>query len=101
MVFIWLLFSFFNGHLKRDVIVTPRDVAGLPKDIADHATFKFHHTRRYSPLQKFAYFGVFFVLFPLIVLTGLTMSPGMDAAWPWLRRRLRRPADGAHASTSS
>ena len=27
---------------------------------------------------------MFFVLFPLIVLTGLTMSPGMDAAWPWL-----------------
>jgi thiosulfate reductase cytochrome b subunit len=27
---------------------------------------------------------VFFVLFPLIILTGLTMSPGMDAAWPWL-----------------
>jgi thiosulfate reductase cytochrome b subunit len=27
---------------------------------------------------------VLFVLLPLIVLTGLTMSPGMDAAWPWL-----------------
>ena len=25
-----------------------------------------------------------FVLLPLIVLTGLTMSPAMDAAWPWL-----------------
>jgi thiosulfate reductase cytochrome b subunit len=25
-----------------------------------------------------------FVLLPLIVLTGLTMSPGMDAGWPWL-----------------
>ena len=27
---------------------------------------------------------MFFILFPLIILTGLTMSPGMDAAWPWL-----------------
>jgi thiosulfate reductase cytochrome b subunit len=27
---------------------------------------------------------VFFILFPLIVLTGLTMSPTMDAGWPWL-----------------
>ncbi len=27
---------------------------------------------------------VIFVLLPLIILTGLTMSPGMDAAWPWL-----------------
>jgi thiosulfate reductase cytochrome b subunit len=84
VVFVWFLASFINGHLRRDVIPTPRDVAGLPQDIADHATFRFKHTRSYSPLQKLAYFAVFFVLFPLIVLTGLTMSPGMDAAWPWL-----------------
>ena len=25
-----------------------------------------------------------FVLIPVMILTGLTMSPGMDAAWPWL-----------------
>jgi thiosulfate reductase cytochrome b subunit len=28
--------------------------------------------------------GVIFVLLPLMVLTGLAMSPAMDAAWPWL-----------------
>jgi thiosulfate reductase cytochrome b subunit len=31
-----------------------------------------------------SYCIVFFLLFPTIILTGLTMSPGMDAAWPWL-----------------
>jgi len=31
-----------------------------------------------------SYVGVIFVLLPLMVLTGLTMSPAMDAAWPWL-----------------
>ena len=25
-----------------------------------------------------------FVLIPLMILTGLAMSPAMDAAWPWL-----------------
>lgn len=25
-----------------------------------------------------------FVLLPLVILTGLTMAPGMNAAWPWL-----------------
>jgi thiosulfate reductase cytochrome b subunit len=35
-------------------------------------------------LQKLSYGIVLLILFPLIVLTGLTMSPGMDAAWPWL-----------------
>ena len=36
-------------------------------------------------MQKFAYLSVLFVLLPLMVLTGLAMSPGMDAGWrPWL-----------------
>lgn len=83
-LFVWFLASFLNGHLLRDIVPRGRDVGGLPRDVLDHVRFRFHHGRRYSPLQKLSYFTVFFVLFPLIILTGLTMSPGMDAAWPWL-----------------
>ena len=68
----------------RDIILKPRDLRELPRDIVDHVRLRFEHGRTYSPLQKLAYFVVFVILFPLIVLTGLTMSPGMDAAWPWL-----------------
>ena len=35
-------------------------------------------------LQKASYIGVIFIALPLLILTGLTMSPGMNAAWPWL-----------------
>jgi thiosulfate reductase cytochrome b subunit len=83
-LFIWLAASLANGHLRRDLLPTGRDLADLPRDVAAHARFRFHHGPRYGALQKVAYSGVFFVLFPLIILTGLTMSPGMDAAWPWL-----------------
>ena len=83
-LFVWLVASFVNGHLTRDLRPTGRDLAQLPRDIADHARLRFHHTGQYNVLQKLTYCIVFFVLFPLIVLTGLTMSPGMDAAWPWL-----------------
>jgi thiosulfate reductase cytochrome b subunit len=38
----------------------------------------------YNPLQKLAYSTVIFLLGPLLLTTGLTMSPGLDAAWPWL-----------------
>ncbi|MCX7864350.1 MAG: cytochrome b/b6 domain-containing protein, partial [Novosphingobium sp.] len=38
----------------------------------------------YSSLQKLAYCTVLLLLLPMMVLTGLAMSPGMDAAWPWL-----------------
>lgn len=83
-IFIWFVASFINGHIRRDIVPKPSDIAGLPRDVVDHATLRFKHGRSYGPLQKLAYFSVFFILFPLIVLTGLTMSPGMDAAWPWL-----------------
>jgi thiosulfate reductase cytochrome b subunit len=81
---IWLISSLANGHLWRDIILKPRDLRQLPRDILAHATLRFRHATSYSPLQKTAYFVVFILLFPLIILTGLTMSPGMDAAWPWL-----------------
>ena len=83
-LFIWFLASFINGHLRRDILPKGRDFAELPGDALDHARLRLNHGRSYSPLQKLSYFTVFFVLFPLIILTGLTMSPGMDAVWPWL-----------------
>jgi|GEM_PF-51214 len=81
---IWLIQALASGHLWRDIILKPRDIRGLPGDIVDHLRLRFSHGRSYTPLQKIAYFGIFIVAFPLIILTGLTMSPGMDAAWPWL-----------------
>jgi thiosulfate reductase cytochrome b subunit len=35
-------------------------------------------------LQKLSYLGVAVALLPLMVLTGLTMSPGMNAVAPFL-----------------
>lgn len=81
---VWLVAGLLNRHIWRDIILKPRDIRDLPKDIWDHVTFRFHHGRSYTPLQKVAYFGVFAILFPLIILTGLTMSPTMNAGWPWL-----------------
>ena len=38
----------------------------------------------YNTLQKLSYVATIFVLIPLMILTGLAMSPATDAAWPWL-----------------
>ena len=83
-MFVWFLASAINGHLRRDIIPTGTDMRELPHDVAEHARLRFRHTRRYNVLQKLSYGIVLLVLFPLIVLTGITMSPGMDTAWPWL-----------------
>ena len=81
---IWLINGLFTGHLWRDIILKPRDIRGLPRDIWDHVRLRFTHGKSYSPLQKAAYFGVFVIAFPLIIATGLTMSPNFDATVPWL-----------------
>ena len=83
-LFIWLVASLLNGHLIRDLVPSRKDLAGLPQDVADHLRLRLHHGRSYNVLQKLAYCGVFFVLFPLIILTGLSMSPAMNAGFPWL-----------------
>lgn len=83
-LFAWFLSALVGGRLRRDLIPTRADIRDLPRDILDHARGRFRHGRSYGVLQKLTYAGVLFVLFPLIVLSGLTMSPGMVAAWPWL-----------------
>jgi thiosulfate reductase cytochrome b subunit len=81
---VWLAASLFNRHLKRDILPNGKDLRSIGQDIADHARLRFHHTREYSVLQKLAYASVLLVMLPLMILTGLAMSPGMNAAWPWL-----------------
>jgi thiosulfate reductase cytochrome b subunit len=81
---VWLIAGVANGHVARDLLPRGRDLRRLPRDIADHLRFRFHHTRDYNVLQKLSYAGVLFILLPLMILTGLTMSPGMDSAFPFL-----------------
>jgi Ni/Fe-hydrogenase b-type cytochrome subunit len=85
----YLGLSLANGHLWRDLLPRARELrpGSLWRDVVHHATLRFpkgEAARRYNPLQKIAYVGVLVVLIPVMVLTGLTMSPGMDATWPWL-----------------
>ena len=95
-----------RGHLRRDLLPTKSDLARLPREIVDHVKLKFPRgegAKRYNALQKLAYIFVIFGLGPLVVLTGLTMSPTMDSAFPallWIfggRQSARLSAFGLHA----
>ena len=85
----YLVFGFLNRHLQRDI--TPKLAELKPRhllqDIWDHLRLK-HPTgeaaKSYNTLQKIAYFSVIFLLFPVMILTGLTMSPGFNAVVPVL-----------------
>nr|WP_090669605.1 cytochrome b/b6 domain-containing protein [Aureimonas jatrophae] len=86
---LYALWSAASRHLTRDLLPTRAELAParILHDIGQHARLRFPKgdaARRYNVLQKLAYCGVLLVLLPAIVLTGLTMSPAMNAAWPWL-----------------
>lgn len=83
------LWSLINGHFWRDLLpkrgeLSPRHIW---QDIKHHAMLNFPKgaaALNYNILQKASYLGVILVLIPVMILTGLTMSPSMDATWPWL-----------------
>jgi thiosulfate reductase cytochrome b subunit len=81
---VWLAASLRNRHIRKDLLPTVKDGRNFMQDVKDHVRLNLVHAVRYSPLQKLAYGGVLFILFPLIILTGLSMSPGMNAVLPWL-----------------
>lgn len=85
----YMLWSLANRHVSRDLAFRKGELAPrhVWQDIRDHARLRFPTgaaALRYNVLQKASYIGVIFVALPLVILTGLTMSPGMNAAWPWL-----------------
>jgi thiosulfate reductase cytochrome b subunit len=81
---VWLFASLINGHLWHDIVPKLRDLRHLPRDIVSHVRLKFPHGRSYNVLQKLSYAAILIVVIPGMILTGLTISPGVDSAWPWL-----------------
>ena len=73
-------------RLTRDFAPTLIELRSIPHAIVEHARLRFPKgdaALRYNVLQKLAYLSVL-VAFPILILAGLTMSPGMDSMFPWL-----------------
>ncbi len=86
---LYMLWTALGGHLKKDLHVRRGEWAPrhIWHDIKDHARLRFPRgeaAARYGILQKLSYIAVIFLLLPLMIFTGLAMSPGINAAWPWL-----------------
>ena len=85
---LYLMWTLIGRH-KRDLAPTRDELRprNIWHDIRSHARLRFptgEAAKRYNILQKLSYVGVIFVALPLVILTGLTMSPGLNAAWPWM-----------------
>jgi len=80
-------YALVRRHAQKDLFPTRADIRHLGREILDHIRLRFpkgEAAKRYNALQKIAYFTVIFVIGPLVVLTGLTMSPTMDSVFPGL-----------------
>ena len=76
-----------SRHLQNGLWPSLAELKQIPRSILDHIRLKHPHgaeAAKFNILQKLAYLIVLLGLLPLMILTGLTMSPGMDAAFPFL-----------------
>lgn len=86
---IYLLTGLLSGHLRRNLLPggAEQEPRTLWSDLVGHLRLRIARTTGgppYGPLQRLAYSLILLVVAPLIVLTGLTMSPTVTASYPAL-----------------
>jgi thiosulfate reductase cytochrome b subunit len=84
---VYAISSLWNGHFRQSLIPAPADRTwrAFREVIANYLRRAPPHeaeTRSYNVVQRTAYLTVIFVLFPLVIWTGLALSPAFDSAFP-------------------
>ncbi len=83
--FLYIVYNLAVGHMKK-FLFTPHDAAKVPAMVAYYLKLRKTSPQEgeYNPLQKMAYTGVFVMLTPLILLSGMAMSPQLNVAFNWM-----------------
>jgi thiosulfate reductase cytochrome b subunit len=84
---LYVVYGLFSYHFRKHLLPAKADLSGrsLWRVIASHLRFKplgEAEARSYNVLQRLTYLFVIFVLFPLVIWTGLAMSPAIASAFP-------------------
>ena len=84
---LYTIFGLLNGHLRKNLLPGGSDLSwrALSRSIAGHLRFERPSAAEawsYNVLQQISYLFVIFVLFPLVIWTGLAMSPAFVSAFP-------------------
>jgi len=84
---VYVLVGIRSGHFRRNLVPATADRSwrALRRAIADHLRFDktaLGDARSYNVLQRTSYLIVVFLLFPLVIWTGLAMAPGFTAVFP-------------------
>jgi len=83
----YVLFGFFAGHFRRNLLPAASDLSikELGSSLVRHLRFERpgkEEAWSYNVLQRLTYLLVIFVLFPLMIWTGLAMSFGFTSEFP-------------------
>jgi thiosulfate reductase cytochrome b subunit len=84
---VYVAVGFVSGHFRKNLLPRGDDASwrALRRTIASHLRFErpsAAEARSYNLLQRLTYLFVIFALFPLIIWTGLAMSPAFTSAFP-------------------
>ena len=64
---------------------TLADLRALPAALKAHLLpWRVKPAAHLNPMQKVTYFGIVFIVAPIMILTGLALGPSVDAWAPWL-----------------
>jgi thiosulfate reductase cytochrome b subunit len=84
---LYLISGLFTGHFRKNLLPDGADLSwrAFSTSIASRLRFKKPNEEEalsYNVLQRLTYLFVIFVLFPLVIWTGLAMSPAFVSAVP-------------------
>jgi thiosulfate reductase cytochrome b subunit len=84
---LYVISGFFSGHFRKDLFPEGADLSW--RTFSSAITNRLRFTRpseeeawSYNLLQRLTYLCVIFVLFPLVIWTGLAMSPAIASVFP-------------------
>ena len=79
---VYLVWGLFSGRFKRRLWPTRGDLAGFWTSVKEHARLRFprdEEARAYNVIQKLTYLAMVLIVLPMMLVTGLSMSPGFNA----------------------
>jgi thiosulfate reductase cytochrome b subunit len=84
---LYIISALFTGHLRENLLPQKADLSlrAFSALVTDHLRFKRPSQAEawsYNVLQRLTYLFVIFVLFPLVIWTGLAMSPAFVSSFP-------------------
>jgi thiosulfate reductase cytochrome b subunit len=85
---VYVIWGLANGHFRKNVFPLPADrkLRAFQEVISRYLRrdpTELAEGRSYNAIQRTTYLVVIFVLFPLVIWTGLAMSPSFTAAVPF------------------